>query len=219
MSREDGEFELVLGNRQLLSVFFIVVVLLGVFFMMGYILGRSSGAARQEVSSTPATIEPISAAGAKSSPSGEAMPPPTASGEVAPPAGSAAVVEKPQPVTKAQEEVPVALPKVEAPKVEAKKTEPKVEEKPKPVPAPAPAGGKVPRGAYLQVAATSLGDAQSMSAKLRGAGFPVQIQLKEDPNPSQLHRVLVGPFDKGALNASKGKLKDAGYASIPKNVN
>ena len=42
---EDGEFELILGNRQLLSVFFIVVVLLGVFFTMGYIVGRNSGPA------------------------------------------------------------------------------------------------------------------------------------------------------------------------------
>jgi cell division septation protein DedD len=39
---EDGEFEMVLGNRQLLSVFFVVVVLLGVFFTMGYIVGRNS---------------------------------------------------------------------------------------------------------------------------------------------------------------------------------
>ncbi|HUA86820.1 MAG TPA: SPOR domain-containing protein [Bryobacteraceae bacterium] len=42
---EDGEFELILGNRQLLSVFFIVVVLLGVFFTMGYIVGRNSAPA------------------------------------------------------------------------------------------------------------------------------------------------------------------------------
>ena len=39
---EDGEFELILGNRQLLSVFFIVVVLFGVFFTMGYIVGRNN---------------------------------------------------------------------------------------------------------------------------------------------------------------------------------
>src|SRR3954470_19281838 len=39
---EPSEFELVLGNKQLLSVFFIVVVLLGVFFTMGYIVGRNS---------------------------------------------------------------------------------------------------------------------------------------------------------------------------------
>ena len=42
---EDGEFELILANRQLLSVFFIVVILLGVFFTMGYIVGRNSGPA------------------------------------------------------------------------------------------------------------------------------------------------------------------------------
>ena len=41
---EEGEFELVLGNKQLLSVFFIVVVLLGVFFTMGYVVGRNTGA-------------------------------------------------------------------------------------------------------------------------------------------------------------------------------
>src|SRR5436305_15294356 len=38
----DGEFELVLGNRQLLSVFFIVVILVAVFFTMGYVVGRNS---------------------------------------------------------------------------------------------------------------------------------------------------------------------------------
>lgn len=39
---DDGEFELILGNRQLVSVFLIVVILLGVFFSMGYIVGRNS---------------------------------------------------------------------------------------------------------------------------------------------------------------------------------
>src|SRR5208282_1798549 len=46
---ENGDFELVLGNRQLLSVFFIVVVLLGVFFTMGYIVGRNSAPVVAEV--------------------------------------------------------------------------------------------------------------------------------------------------------------------------
>ncbi len=48
---EDGEFELILANRQLLSVFFIVVVLLGVFFTMGYIVGRNSGPAVSDIAS------------------------------------------------------------------------------------------------------------------------------------------------------------------------
>ena len=51
---EDGEFELILGNRQLLSVFFIVVILLGVFFTMGYIVGRNSGTLTADVAATPA---------------------------------------------------------------------------------------------------------------------------------------------------------------------
>ena len=50
---EDGEFELILGNRQLLSVFFIVVILLGVFFTMGYIVGRNSGTVTAELTPVP----------------------------------------------------------------------------------------------------------------------------------------------------------------------
>ena len=40
---ETGEYELVMGNRQLLSGFFIVALLFGVAFAMGYIVGRNSG--------------------------------------------------------------------------------------------------------------------------------------------------------------------------------
>ena len=35
-SRQDEEFELVLGNKQLLSLFFVVVVLFAIFFSFGY---------------------------------------------------------------------------------------------------------------------------------------------------------------------------------------
>jgi cell division protein FtsN len=59
-TREDGEFEVLLGNRQLLSVFFIVVILLAVFFTMGYVLGRSSGPA--SVAVRPAAPSPPPAA-------------------------------------------------------------------------------------------------------------------------------------------------------------
>lgn len=42
--RSEGEFEFTLGNRQLFSVLFIVVVLLGLFFAMGFLAGRSTSA-------------------------------------------------------------------------------------------------------------------------------------------------------------------------------
>jgi cell division protein FtsN len=38
-NNETGEFELVVGNRQLLSAFFIVVLLFAVSFAMGYVVG------------------------------------------------------------------------------------------------------------------------------------------------------------------------------------
>ncbi|MGH9661949.1 MAG: hypothetical protein ACRD96_25605, partial [Bryobacteraceae bacterium] len=41
----EGEYERVLGTRELLSVFFIVVILFGVFFTLGYIVGRHSSPA------------------------------------------------------------------------------------------------------------------------------------------------------------------------------
>src|SRR5437899_12866249 len=53
MSKTDGEYELVLGNRQLLSAFFIIVILFGVFFTMGYVVGRNSAPA--SAASLPST--------------------------------------------------------------------------------------------------------------------------------------------------------------------
>ena len=62
----EGQFELVLGNRQLLSGFFIVVILFAVFFAMGYIVGRNSSASQPKMAaaapdlttSSGASVEP-----------------------------------------------------------------------------------------------------------------------------------------------------------------
>src|SRR5580692_3789645 len=41
-NKDTGEFELVVGDKQLLSGFFIGVLLLAVVFAMGYVLGRGT---------------------------------------------------------------------------------------------------------------------------------------------------------------------------------
>src|SRR5271170_5139278 len=59
MSRTENEQEFVLGNKQLLSAFFVVVLLLGVFFAMGYIVGSNTGpnsSARKTVQAEPAPV-------------------------------------------------------------------------------------------------------------------------------------------------------------------
>src|SRR6185295_3509878 len=54
-TKSEGEYELVLGNRQLLSAFFIIVILFGVFFTMGYVVGRNS-APSSVATITPPTV-------------------------------------------------------------------------------------------------------------------------------------------------------------------
>ena len=86
----DGEFEVLLGNRQLLSVFFIVVILLAVFFTMGYVLGRSL-APSVVATRAPAPSPAVAVEKPPSAPVAVATPAP----EVAPPAPPPVVEEKP----------------------------------------------------------------------------------------------------------------------------
>jgi cell division septation protein DedD len=92
-NKETGEFELVVGDRQLLSGFFIVVLLLAVVFMMGYEVGQNS----------PHSVETDTAAATPPIPT-ETRPPSAPSQAVAePPAGDVsqqgAAEPPPQPTT------------------------------------------------------------------------------------------------------------------------
>jgi cell division septation protein DedD len=203
---EEGEFELILGNKQLLSVFFIVVVLLGVFFTMGYIVGRNSPLATAD--STPgekkegkpmmvdsaATRESAStaAAPAKETPAQETAPAPR---ETAPqqPAES-----KPAPPVVAKRESPVS--KREAPKPEPVK--------PKPEPVRSAAVDR-PGGTYLQLAATSQREADIEVDVLRRKGF--RAMSAEIPEKPGTFRVLVGPVPEGDVNKTKTDLQNAGF--------
>ncbi len=73
---EDGEYELVLENRHVLGIFFVAALLCGVFFALGYMVGKSTGAA------APPQQQAVTA------PSGEGrqspMPPPARKAESAP---------------------------------------------------------------------------------------------------------------------------------------
>ena len=54
--KQEEEFELVLGNRQLLSLFFLAVVLFAVFFSFGYMVGFGRG--QHDRASAIASTEP-----------------------------------------------------------------------------------------------------------------------------------------------------------------
>jgi cell division protein FtsN len=188
----DGELELVLGNRQLLSVFFVVVVLLGIFFAMGYIVGRNSsaGPTREVAVSEPLIVEP-----------GRPSEPPVAT-------------PKPQLETELKE-LPPAEPPRQAPETKPAPTaQPPALAKPAPAkpapakPAPAAASEPQPGQTFLQVAATTRAEAEALKDQLGRKGFTVVL----GPVPGQdLLRVLVGPLqDPATLAKTRTALQEMG---------
>jgi cell division septation protein DedD len=193
---EDGEFELILGNRQLLSVFFIVVILLGVFFTMGYIVGRNSapltadgGAARKDskplvvdAADRPIERDTAPARSAAAEPSSESP----ASTAVQIPTESAAITK------------PVAA-------SEPVKPEPRPIARAAAPPPSEPATGE----AYLQLAATSKREADIMVDVLREKKFKaLSAEIPEKPGT---FRVLVGPVSDGTTNKTRADLQGAGF--------
>jgi hypothetical protein len=189
---EDGEFELILGNRQLLSVFFIIVILLGVFFTMGYIVGRNSAPLTELTSTTKQEAKPIvvdPAPRQQEAPKPEA-PPPAAVKETA----------AQQPPETVETKKPTPLPKFEPPdkKAESKKA----------------AGGPVLSepvvgATYLQlIAAPDKDTCDVMVSVLRGKKFSAMAM--EIPEKAGWCRVLVGPLAEGAYNSTKKQLLDLG---------
>ena len=182
----DGEFELILGNRQLLSVFFIIVILLGVFFTMGYIVGRNS--APLVADSTP--------------PSKSTNPPMVVETPARPTESTPAPAAEPQ--TPAAVEPPKPAPEPEpAPVAPAKASEPaktaKSDAKARPV------AGQ----AYLQLAATSRHEAEIMVDVLHKKGFRALLaEIDERPGT---FRVLVGPVLDNTTNKIRADLQGAGF--------
>jgi cell division septation protein DedD len=101
MSQTDGEKELVLGNKQLISLFFVVVALCGVFFALGYMIGHNtSKPASASLDSAPPPISPA-ASDVPRSPDSE-PPRETAAADTSPAATSVAEPQAPAPVVQTQ---------------------------------------------------------------------------------------------------------------------
>jgi cell division septation protein DedD len=192
MTQADGEKELVLGNRQLISLFFVVVALCGVFFAMGYLIGRNS--TKGIVASAPS--------GEEGSAANTAPPAAPALTEAAPTSAAPAADSAGGP-----ESQPSAI-----------QTQPARDTPGQPVAAPAPPANTASAvvtpevgATYLQVAAQHRADADNLVKTLREQSLPavVAASSKED-----LFRVLVGPYHETAQVAeAKDKLKALGFAN------
>jgi hypothetical protein len=215
---EDGEFELMLGNKQLLSVFFLMVLLLCLCFVGGYLLGRSAAPVLSAVNEPPSqtstsstnpapppVVEPV-----QSNPTPE--PTETAKNDTPPPVRTA-----PQ-VSTEKAEPPKPAPVKTAP---AKPVEAKTAKAPPPPTKAAPAptktapvkqvasGQPIPGKTYLQLSATEKDKAEVMVDLLHSKKLPgMAAAIAERPG---LYRVLVGPLSDSAINDMKAQLKAGGF--------
>ena len=214
-NKDTGEFELVVGDKQLLSGFFIGVLLLAVVFAMGYVLGQSSPKSAKVAPET-AAIPTNSALGnsqqtappaVAASPEPAAAAPPTQTADTGQSAATPPVEAPPQPTTVPARDAnaPAAPPK--APPAPARETRAPVAP---PKAEPVPDQGNV---SYWQVLAGSQTSADGMVRTLKEQGFPALTR----PGPNNLILVWVGPYaNKESLTRAKKKLEDAGITNLYK---
>jgi cell division septation protein DedD len=192
-NNETGEYELVVGNGQLLSGFFIVVLLCAVAFAMGYVVGQN----------TPRSAKPADSAAAASggpdqrpqavspAPVTPSAPPPTSSEPVPATVDPGKPVDTPpQPTTQPARET--APPPTAAPA-------------PQPPPATSAAASDTAGNKYWQVAAyKQAADADIIYQTLKDGSMPVTLK----PGADGWVRVLVGPYsDAASLNRAKKTLE------------
>ena len=199
-NNETGEFELVVGNKQLLSGFFIVVLLFAVAFAMGYVVGQNTqrpaklaaeGAPGSAAAATTADSRPQPASPAVPAPQVSAAPTPDPAGGQQPPTDSA-----PQPTTQPAQGSPPASAE-------------------KPAAAPPTTGvvtaSELPPGSFWQVLAVKPEVAEAIRQTLKDKGFQVSLT----PGTSNLTRLLVGPYnDSPSLGRAKTALETAGFQPV-----
>jgi cell division septation protein DedD len=185
-NKETGEFELLVGNGQIISGFFILALLLAVFFAMGFIVARAKY--QQEpvtaaaAASTPSAETRGSAAGAPFTPAAE--PPADASRSVAD-------VQPPPSNVPAEEPKPARV---------------------EPTHDLAPVSTDTPEGTYWQVSAIANQDAaRALLQTIKDMGLPVTLSQ----GPNKMIRVLVGPYsDMANMAKVKTQLENAGLRPV-----
>jgi cell division septation protein DedD len=203
MAQSDGEKELVLGSKQLLSLFFVVVALFGVFFALGYMIGHNS-------------TKPVAGLDTPGAPAATTT---AANGEVPrsadsePPKETAAIEASPEPTPgPSAGGAPNDSGSSPAPHVAAPVTPPPSTVTPAQSASTHEATTVPQAGAtYLQVTALHRADADNLVKTLREQSLPALVAASSKPD---LFRVLVGPYHQVADVAdAKAKLKSLGFAN------
>ncbi|HXJ38743.1 MAG TPA: SPOR domain-containing protein [Bryobacteraceae bacterium] len=204
--KQDDEKELVLGNKQLISLFFVAAALCGVFFAMGYMMGRNTTKPSGSAVGTVDGQADMRPEGQRSQPE----PPRDEPQQLLSSSPSTGVETHP-----ALDTTPTAAapPPVEAKALETRPVETRATET-KPAKAdrdPLPVSSPETGASYLQVAALPRPEAESMLRTMREQHLPVMMALSSKEG---FYRVLVGPYHQTVqLSEAKSKLKALGFSN------
>ncbi len=185
--RGEGETEILLGNKQLLAIFFVGAVLLGAAFAGGYMVGRGAGV--KKPAPVAALPEPVP------SDTGTAAPPQVGETHSVAPEETARVNET---ASLSPEEDLLGAPKK---KVAAA--------------TPAHSDNFTPQSGqeFLQVAAVPRDHALAVASVLRKKGFRAHAVAK--PGDAVLYRVIVGPIrNTGELSSTRDSLRKTGFNRV-----
>lgn len=194
----ENETEILLGNKQLVGIFLVIAILLGVSFTGGFLVGRGSPEKKAVPTASTVAASVTDTASADSGkvggqthtlePDGSATSTTrdTDAGTTSakPPAASAVLGSRKRPISR-----PVATSEVEA-KADAVET------------------GYVPQAGseYLQVAAVGKDEAEAVADVLHKKGFHAHAVPK--PGNVKIYRVIIGPVkDAGDLASTRDALR------------
>lgn len=206
----EKETEILLGNTQLLGIFFVVAVLLGVAFYGGYVVGKGAAPKALAANTGTAPAPNETKAPASAGVGGETHSVPADSGSAA---------DNVNPVTNDAAAPP---PSEEPPLGSRNRTKKLPKSQAEPVSETAPASGAgeaeasfVPRTGqtFLQVTAVGRDEAQAIADVLQKKGFRAHAVPK--PGSGKLYRVIVGPIhDAGDLSSTRDSLRKTGFREV-----
>ena len=191
MTQTGGEKELIIGNKQLISLFFVVVALCGVFFAMGYMVRGNS-----LKGSLPTTSTDTSAATPSETTSRRQQPEPPAE-----------TTDSAVPSTQATSDSPPSGTPIDTKPALDTPAPPKTE----PI-APAVAAAESGPSYVVQVGALARADAEATVHTLVEQHLPAFLAAS---SKESLYRVLVGPYHLTADVAdAKARLKTLGFSDV-----
>jgi cell division septation protein DedD len=198
LQSSERETEILLGNKQLLGIFFVGAALLGIAFVGGYKVGQASSAKKVTAGPPGPSTDPAPQSSGVAQAGGETH-------SVSPGDGGALNTDGTSSNSKGTQELLGARKKKVA-KTDVSNDEPATA---------ARADGFSPQSGqeFLQVTAVPREHAYAVAAVLRKKGFRAHAVPK--PGAGNLYRVIVGPIhDAGELSTTRDSLRKTGFSQV-----